>query len=152
MLGGYYLGQLYLGLSGQVYDGSITVQNTDNGHSADNITLVQHHTVVVSDTTHSLTAEGNLLLTQLLPLNQPAPGVFLATSTEIVLTQKHTLVIENTMHTPIDTLTRIINFADYNRFSGIYIVDRTTNVDTLVPATSDSGTLMTEFSAFGRYK
>lgn len=125
MLGGYYLGQLYLGLSGQVSAGSITIQNTDHGHSAGNITLVQH-----------------------------------------------TLDIDSNVHTLFDDLTRVINLADYSYYSGIYIkdfgskgdidqaipeygvvvVDRTTNVDTLVPATSDSGTFMTEFSAFGRYK
>lgn len=152
MLGGYYLGQAYLGISGWTATGTLTVQGATHGHTADEIVLVQKHTLSVSDSAHSNEAEGNIVLDEYLLLNVPDPGVFLATSTEIVLTQKHTLVIENTMHTPIDTLTRIINFADYNRFSGIYIVDRTTNVDTLVPATSDSGTLMTEFSAFGRYK
>ena len=238
MLGGYYLGQAYLGISGWTASGTLTVQDTTHGHTVGNIALVQQHTIVVSNTTHSLTSDiidliehktlaldstshslvsdvialvqqhtlviantlhgltsdnitllqfhtlavantahslatdGNLLLNQYLLLNQPDPGVFLVTSPQIVLVQHHTLVIDNTMHELINSIARVVNWADYNLFSGIFIkdfgsegiveqiekdsgvviVDRTQNVDTLVPVTQDTGTFITEFSAFGRYK
>ena len=238
MLGGYYLGQLYLGLSGKVSAGSITVQNTDHVHSADNITLVQHYTVVVSNATHSATSDvldiienklldiasadnsltsdnislvqqhtlaiadtlyglisdntillqkhtlsaadsahslvtdGNILLNQFMLLNQPAPGAFLVTSPKIFVVQHHTLEIDSGVHTLFDGIPRIINLADYSYYSGVYIRDfgyngdidqampeygvvvanRTTNADALVPVTQDTGTFITEFSAFGRYK
>lgn len=129
MLGGYYLGQLYLGTS------SWTVN-------------------------------------EFFLLNQPDPGVFGVISPEILITQNHNIVVDNTMHTLVDTLTRIINWADYNKFSGIFIkdfgadgnlqpleqelgvviVDKTKNVDTLVPADIESGTFISDFSAFGKYK
>lgn len=238
MFGGYYLGQLYLGISGLPSAGSLTVQNTDHAHTVDNITLIQQHVLVVDNTTHSLTSDnldlvehktlviasashslvsdvisliqqhtlvvsdavhgltsenivlfqkhtlsvqdsvhdhtvdGNLVLDQYFLLNQPDPGVFLVTSPEIWVVQNHNIVVDNTMHTLVDTLTRIINWADYNKFSGIFIkdfgadgnlqpleqelgvviVDKTKNVDTLVPADVESGTFISDFSAFGKYK
>lgn len=172
MLGGYYLGQAYLGISGWTASGTLTVQDTTHGHTAGNIALVQQHTLAVADSAHSLATDGNLVLNEYFLLNQPDPGVFLVTSPEISLVQHHTLVIENNLHELVNSIARIINWADYNVFSGIYIkdfssegvveqlekeygivvVNKTQNVDTLVPVTPDTGTFITEFSAFGRYK
>lgn len=218
MLGGYYLGQQYLGISGRVYAGSITVQNTDHGHSADNITLVQHHTVIVSNTTHSVTSDvldiiehkllaiasadniltsdnislvqqhtlaisdtlhglisdniillqkhtlsaadsahsletdGNILLNQFMLLNQPAPGAFLVTSPEIWIAQNNILAVDNTMHTLVDTLSRIISWADYNYFSGIYIKDFGKSGDLQEFGSLDAGTLILQNKNIGLFK
>ena len=155
MLGGYYLGQAYLGISGWTATGTLTVQGATHEHTADEIVLVQKHTLSVSDSAHSHEAEGNIVLDKYLLLNVPDPGVFLVTSHEIPLIQNHTLLVDNTLHQLINSLARVIDWAEYNRYFGIYIKDfgdRTKNVDTLVPAEPHSGTLITEFSAFGRYK
>mgnify|MGYP003594999111 CR=1 FL=1 len=238
MLGGYYLGQLYLGISGFMQAGELVIQSADHGHSADNITLVQHHTVVVSNTTHSVTSyaldiienkllaiasadniltsdnislvqqhtlsiadtlhglisdntillqkhtvsvvdsahslatDGNILLNQFTLLNQPDTGAFIVTSPEIPVFQHHTLDINSSVHTLFDDISRIINLADYSYYSGVYIkdfssegdidkvnpeygvvvVNRDADVDALVPVTQDTGTFITEFSTFGRYK
>lgn len=237
MLGGYYLGQLYLGISGLPAAGILSIQNTSHDHTVDNIILLQQHVVVVSNTTHSLVsdnldliehktlvlnntshtltsdvialiqqhtlavanslhgltsdnivlfqkhtlavsdsehshvAEGNIVLTQYLLLNQPDPGVFLVTSPEIWIVQNNILAIDNSWHLVTDTLDRIINWAGYNYFSGVYIkdygqegelqpgelesgvviVDKTKNVATFVPADIESGTLITDFKPVGKY-
>ena len=169
MLGGYYLGQLYLGISG-LPAGSITVQNTDHWHSADNITLVQHYTVVVSNATHSATSDSlDIIENKLLAIASADNSL---TSDNISLVQHHTLEIDSGVHALFDYISRIINLADYSYYSGVYIrdfgyngdidqampeygvvaVNRTTNADTLVPVTQDTGTFITEFSTFGRYK
>lgn len=238
MLGGYYLGQLYLGQSGLPEAGVLSIQNTDHSHTVDNIVLLQQHNLVVSNTTHSLTsdnlaliehktlviastnhaltsdvisliqqhllainntshglvsdnivlfqkhtlsvantahdhvAEGNIVLSQYLLLNQPDPGVFLVTSPEIWIVQNNVLAIDNSWHLFTDTLGRIINWADYNYFSGVFIkdfgqdgellpgqlddgimiADKTKHVDMLVPADIENGTLITDFNLFGKYK
>lgn len=93
MLGGYYFGQEYLGISGWTDSGTLTVRGTNHSNTADNIALIQQHVIVVDNTTHSWIAQNNIL------------------------------AVDNTMHTLVDTLSRIINLADYNYFSGIYIKD-----------------------------
>ena len=238
MLGGYYLGQHYLGISGWIGSGTLSVQNTEHSHTVTNITLLQQHVLVVDNTTHSLTSDnialtehktlviasanhaltsdtisliqqhllaiansshgltsdnillfqkhtvsvqdsahshtvdGNLALDQYFLLNQTDPGVFLVTSPEIWIVQNNILAIDNTMHSLVDTLTRIINWADYNKYSGIYIkdfaengemeqaeqqygvivVDKKTNQDTIAPVTPESGVFLTDFKKFGNYQ
>lgn len=63
MFGGYYLGQLYLGISGLPSSGSLSVQQPSHQLSSDNVTLVQKHTIVVDSDSHTLTSE-NITLTQ----------------------------------------------------------------------------------------
>lgn len=118
MLGGYYLGQLYLGISGLPSAGVLSVVPSSHQLSSDNITLTQKHTIVVDSTAHSLTSE-NITLTQkhllavdnaihtlmsenvaitseqVLGINDAFHGLV---STTIDLTQKHTIVVENTTH------------------------------------------------------
>lgn len=119
MLGGYYLGQLYLGISGLPAAGILSVVPSSHQLSSDNITLTQKHTIVIADAIHGLTS-GNITLTQkhvltvdnaihtlmsenvaitseqVLGVNDAFHGL---TSTEVQLTQKHTIVVENTTHT-----------------------------------------------------
>lgn len=118
MLGGYYLGQLYLGISGLPAGGTLSPQGASHQLSSDNITLTQKHTIVVDSDSHTLTSE-NITLTQkhvltvedvyhtlmsenvaltsehFLGINDSFHGL---TSTEIALTQKHTIVVDNTTH------------------------------------------------------
>lgn len=120
MLGGYYLGQLYLGISGLPGGGEtiLSVQPSSHQLSSDNINLTQKHILVVNPASHTLTSE-NITLTQkhvlsvedaihslmsenvaltsehFLGVNDAFHSV---TSTEIQLTQKHTIVVDNTTH------------------------------------------------------
>lgn len=118
MLGGYYLGQLYLGISGLPSAGVLSVVPSSHQLSSDNVTLTQKHTIVVDAVAHTLTSE-NITLTQkhvlsvdnafhtlmsenvaitsehFLGVNDAFHGL---TSAEILLTQKHTIVVENTTH------------------------------------------------------
>jgi len=118
MLGGYYLGQLYLGISGLPMSGALSVNPASHQLSSDNVTLTQKHTIVVDSASHTLTSE-NITLTQkhvltvedvyhalmsenvaltsehFLGINDSFHGL---TSTEIALTQKHTIVVDNTTH------------------------------------------------------
>jgi hypothetical protein len=119
MLGGYYLGQLYLGISGLPAAGILSVPASSHQLSSGNIALTQKQTLVVNSDTHSLTSV-NITLTQkhlltvenaihtlmsenvaitseqVLGINNAFHGV---TSPEIALTQKHTIVVNNTTHT-----------------------------------------------------
>lgn len=218
MLGGYYLGQAYFGISGWTGAGLLTVQNTDHGHTTDNITLIQQHVIVVDNTTHSLTSQvidliehkllainstshgltsdvinliqqhtlaianslhgltsdniillqkhtlsvanslhshtvdGNLVLDQYFLLNQPDPGVFLVTSPEIWIVQHHTLAIESTIHTLTDNLSRVINWADYGYFAGIFIKDFNQSGDLLESGALDAGTLILQNKQLGSFE
>lgn len=118
MLGGYYLGQLYLGISGLPSAGVLSVVPSSHQLSSDNVTLTQKHTIVVDSDSHTLTSENitliqkhlltvenathtlmseNVALTSehFLGINDSFHGL---TSTEIALTQKHTIVVDNTTH------------------------------------------------------
>lgn len=118
MLGGYYLGQLYLGISGLPMAGILSVVPSSHQLSSDNITLVQKHTLVINSAAHTLSSE-NVTVTQkhqltveaayhtLMSENAPITsehflgvqdafhGVY---SPEAVLTQKHTIVVNHTTH------------------------------------------------------
>lgn len=118
MLGGYYLGQLYLGISGLPSAGILSVVPSSHQLSSDNITLTQKHSILVDSTAHALGSE-NITLTQkhvltvenaihtlmsenvaitseqVLGINDAFHGL---TSTEIALTQKHTIVVSDTTH------------------------------------------------------
>lgn len=118
MLGGYYLGQLYLGISGLPAGGELSPQGSSHQVSSDNITLTQKHTIVVDSAGHTLSSE-NITLTQkhvlsvdnaahthmsensaitsehFLGVQDAFHGVY---SPEVALTQKHTIVVDNTSH------------------------------------------------------
>lgn len=118
MLGGYYLGQLYLGISGLPAGGTLSIQGSSHQLSSDNINLTQKHTIVVASGGHTLTS-GNVTLIQkhiltvqdavhthlsentpitsehFLGVHDSSHGV---TSQEVHITQKHDLVVENTIH------------------------------------------------------
>jgi len=121
MLGGYYLGQLYLGISGLPSAGVLSVVPSSHQLSSDQINLTQKHLLIVDAVSHSLTSE-NITLTQkhvlsvdnafhthlgdnasitsehFLGVDDAYHGL---TSTEIQLTQKHTIAVTNTTHTVI---------------------------------------------------
>lgn len=97
MLGGYYLGQLYLGLSGGFGGtGSLTVQDSNHSHTVDNVTLVQQHTIVVSDSLHGHTVDSVVLIEhKTLVVNDTTHG---HTADNVVLIQQHTLVVNDSSH------------------------------------------------------
>ena len=118
MFGGYYLGQLYLGISGLPSAGELSVVPSSHQLSSDNLTLTQKHTLIVDSVAHSLTSQ-NITLTQkhvlsvdnalhnhlgdnasitsehFLGMDDAYHGL---SSTEIQLTQKHSIVVSNTTH------------------------------------------------------
>lgn len=127
MLGGYYLGQLYLGESGLPSTGQLTVQDTHHSHTADNVVLVEHKTLVISDTTHGHTVD-NVEITEhkTLVVNDTTHS---QTVDNVTITQQHTLVINDTIHghtADSITLTQVHNL---------------TISDTLHGQTADSPTL-----------
>lgn len=96
MLGGYYLGQPYLGISGLPSAGAITVQDSSHSHSVENITLIQQHVLALADAIHSLTSDNlDLIEHKTLIIDSTLHSL---TSDNIVLTQAHTIVVENTTH------------------------------------------------------
>lgn len=144
MLGGYYLGQLYLGISGLPSAGVLSVVPSSHQLSSDNVTLTQKHTIVVDAVAHTLTSE-NITLTQkhvlsvdnafhtlmsenvaitsehFLGVNDAFHGL---TSAEILLTQKHTLSVSNATHSLlIDALGGLINLQPYGMGGGFGAVD-----------------------------
>ncbi len=62
MLGGYYLGQAYLGISGLPAAGLLTIQDSSHSHSVDNITLIQQHLLAIANSAHTLTSENLALI------------------------------------------------------------------------------------------
>ena len=62
MLGGYYLGQLYLGESGAVHTDTLSVGDTFHGHTVDQATIIEHKTLVVADATHGHTVDNISLI------------------------------------------------------------------------------------------
>lgn len=118
MLGGYYLGQLYLGISGLPSAGTIVVLPSSHQLSSDNILLTQKHRILLDNATHALMS-GNILLTQkhlltvensihslmsenaaitsehFLGVNDSFHGL---QSTEIQLTQKHDILVDSSNH------------------------------------------------------
>lgn len=96
MLGGYYLGQQYLGISGLPSAGVISVQDSSHSHGVDNITLIQQHVLTLADTTHSLTSDNlDLIEHKTLVIDSSLHSL---TSDSIVLVQAHTIVVEDTTH------------------------------------------------------
>lgn len=118
MFGGYYLGQLYLGISGLPSSGVLSVVPSSHQLSSDNIALTQKHLILVNNSLHGILTD-NVTLTQkhvltvenavhsqlsdnssitsehFLGLDDAFHGL---TSTEIQLIQKHTIVVSNTTH------------------------------------------------------
>ena len=215
MLGGYFLGQIYLGISGLPSSGELTVQSSIHSHSVDNITLIQQHvialsnashsltsdnldliehktlvvnsavhslisdvialtqahTIVVANTTHGLTSDeiaiiqrqlleiadashslatvGDLELNQFLLLNTPDSSIIGVTSPEIWIAQNNILVVEDSYLGLIDNLTRIINLADYQYFTGIYIKDFSDSGDLEETDVLEAATLILKNKNFG---
>lgn len=96
MYGGYYLGQLYLGISGLPSSGTLTVQSSSHQLSSDNLTLTQKHTLVINSAAHTLVSD-NITITQKHQLSI-ANTIHALTSDNIVLTQKHVLALNNALH------------------------------------------------------
>ncbi len=96
MLGGYYLGQQYLGISGLPSSGAISVQDSSHSHSVENITLIQQHVLTLANAVHSLTSDNlDLIEHKTLVIDSTLHSL---TSDLIVLTQAHTIVVDNTTH------------------------------------------------------
>lgn len=96
MLGGYYLGQAYLGISGLPSTGSLTVQDSSHTLTSDNIALIQQHVIALANALHSLTSDNlDLIEHKTLVIDSTLHSLV---SDLIVLTQAHTLVVDNTTH------------------------------------------------------
>ena len=98
MLGGYYLGQPYLGISGLPNTGTLSVQSSSHQLSSDNITITQKHILVTSSAVHSLTSDN------------------------VTIIQKFILKADDTVHNITSDNVSIISFFDI-RDKGIYIKD-----------------------------
>ena len=96
MLGGYYLGQLYLGESGSMQSGLLTIQDSFHDHTVDNINIIQQHLITVQDALHGHTVD-NIILTENKTL-VIASSLHSLTSGSIVLVQAHTIAVEDTTH------------------------------------------------------
>lgn len=68
MLGGYYLGQLYPGISGLPVAGILVIQDAIHSVTAESPTLTQKHQLLIDDSTLSLLADSPELATSLLLL------------------------------------------------------------------------------------
>ncbi len=96
MLGGYYLGQPYPGMSGMP-SFELVLEDTVHSHTVDNVALTQKHTITIADTLHGHTVDGNLVLVEhkTLVVQDATHG---HTVDAVVLTQKHTLAVAYTLH------------------------------------------------------
>lgn len=144
MLGGYYLGQLYLGISGLPAAGTLSVQSSSHQLSSDNITLTQKHSIVVSNTTHGLSS-GNLDLVEHKTLSvsnayhgHTAQGITLAvrsyldvsnaihghSANNVAIAQRHYLIVSNGQiaHTA-ESLGGLINLEPFGLGGGFGAVD-----------------------------
>lgn len=136
MLGGYYLGQLYLGISGLPIAGVLSVVPSSHQLSSDQINLTQKHLLVINSSAHTLTSENITLL------NTPDSTIIGVSSPEIWIAQNNILVIDNSYLGLIDDLSRIINLADYQYYTGIYIKDFSQSGDLEENGDLEAGTLI----------
>lgn len=124
MLGGYYPGQLYLGLSGWISAGVLTVQDALHAHYADNIIIIQQQNLVISNALHNHFAD-NLVLSEgkLLLINNSNHTL---TSDVISLIINFLLETQNSKHfVSSNDVLKIINWDELGVYYGIYKKDRT---------------------------
>lgn len=124
MLGGYYLGQAYLGISGWTASGELTVQEASHNHSADNAVLTQWHMLALNDALHSLVSDSPPL-SQHMSLTHVNDANHSLASDVLLLLQQHLLTVEDTRHPfRMESILRIINWDELGVFTGIYKPDR----------------------------
>ena len=123
MLGGYYLGQLYLGLSGTLnQDDILIIHNALHGHYVDNIDLLQICSLLIDEARHS-TSSDNIDLVQIYQMM--IDYCRHSSSSDIIsLCQLQNLLIDAALHsTSSDKISKIFNWDDVNKYFGIYIKD-----------------------------
>lgn len=98
MLGGYYLGQLYLGLSGAQAPGTLSLQDSSHSHSVESVTLSQKHQITVGDALHNVSSESIAWLVEHWTI-AVQNAIHSVTSESTVLTQKQIIAINNALHT-----------------------------------------------------
>lgn len=127
MLGGYYLGSYYLGISGALSSlETLIIQNAIHGHYADNVILMQYHSLLVDWAIHNPSSD-NVDLTSIYKL--------IASSCKhnniadnITLKQLHYLLTDNTRHTVTsDKILKIFDWNELGKFFGIYLKDYVDN-------------------------
>lgn len=123
MLGGYYLGHLYLGISGsliRIY--LLELQNAVHNHTVDSMTMLVFYYMYIDSVLHSTTVD-NVELLQWCYLT--AQKCYNSLSSEnITLLQFHKLFVDESLHhQSSDKILKIFNWDDVNKYFGIYIKD-----------------------------
>lgn len=154
MLGGYYLGQLYLGISGLPAGGTLSPQGASHQLSSDNINLTQKHTIVVANTTHAV-------ISQKAPPYQPDGygggwgaidgfGVAEFGGINILLPLNYLILAEDSRHTvtspELDNFIQIFNMIR----TGEYKKDFGSQGDIGSEYTKDTGTMPVKQGNFGQ--
>ncbi len=123
MLGGYYLGQIYLGISGTLSQKDVLIiQSATHNHYADNLEIIQLHFILIDGTIHSVTSE-NIDLEQLhnLLVSNTLHSVI---SDKASLTQLHNLLVGNANHSLTSShILKIFNWDELGKFFGTYLKD-----------------------------
>lgn len=130
MFGGYYLGQIYLGISCFDYSSTLNVDNTNHSVVSSNVTISQTHILVVDNTTHShYVDEVSVYTEHILQVNNAYHGHI---ANNITVTQNHNILIDNSAHQLIsDNILKIVDWNDLNVFFGIYRPKRTSSGEIL---------------------
>ena len=123
MLGGYYLGQSYLGISGGASRlDELIIHGSVHEITAENVKIIQYHILPVDNTGHEISSDN--LTTYILYALLVENGIHGLATDNVRLIQLYTLLIDNTTH---DTLSRhilkIFNWDEMNKFFGLYIKD-----------------------------
>lgn len=97
MLGGFYLGHLYLGASGGIASGELTVQDAHHSHDTVEVLIHQIHKLSAQSALHGHQASGGVILVEhkTLSVLNTLHG---HTAQGVVLAQKHILQPSNTKH------------------------------------------------------
>lgn len=123
MLGGYYLGQLYLGISGSASTLDILmVQDSFHNVSSDNINIVHYQVLATDGSLHSITSD-NITLAEIyeLLINNGLHGI---ASNNIAISILYELFVNNTKHsTSSQSILKIFNWDEMNKFFGTYVKD-----------------------------
>lgn len=120
MLGGYYLGQLYLGISGLVRYYILDIDTSNHSVTFNGITLTQLHNLILYNSLNNLTSD-SLSLTQLHNILVNS-AINRLDSDNITILQFHNLLVATTTHSVSSKkILKIFNWDEMNKFFGIYI-------------------------------
>lgn len=114
MLGGYYLGLEYFGISGSI--GAVSPQSTAHAVLSDTIVLLQSSYIVAQNSNISVYSN-NILWNSLLVDN--CRNVLLVD--DVLLRQLHNILVDNCKHgMSSSTIKRIYNWDELKKYFGLY--------------------------------